>query len=67
MMNCPNDPAAPTMPSAVLRLLAGTARPTTPKTIEKPVQPSATPISRPLLKLSSRLVPDTDISASPMA
>ena len=45
--NCPKEPPAAAMPSAMLRFSGGTARPTGPSTTANPVALMPIPTSRP--------------------
>ena len=67
MTNWPSEPAAPAMPSAALRFSGGNARPTTPKTMLKPLHDSASPIMTPALRLKSAPLDGLAIQTSPSA
>ena len=67
MTNWPNEPPAPTSPSAALRFSGGEARPTTPITTPKPEPLSPRPTSTPAEISNAIPVVEYAISMSPSA
>ena len=65
MANWPNEPAAPTMPTATLRFSGGKARATTAITTPKPVQERPSPTSSPAARLKPSGVVEYAIATSP--
>ena len=67
MANCPNEPAALTMPMAILRFSGATARPTAPKMTENVVPERPRPINSPALTVMPSAEVERLINSSPKA